>query len=167
MPMPDLTPNSEPGHETSAYVRQAKPSEISTIADVLTRAFARDPMMNWLGDVRALVPADHKGDEDDDANVRRTLANLRDFELGVLKTETSDDGLLRVVVEKEGHGSIKARAEGEGEGEDPEGETERIVGCALWARPVAREDPYLLSLFHLGRLVWSWGFLGIKVRLQW
>ena len=62
--MPELThpPNSDPGPETPAYVRQARSSEISAIVAVLTRAFARDPMMNWLGGVRALVPADHKGD---------------------------------------------------------------------------------------------------------
>jgi len=159
----NLTPNSEPGQETSAYVRQAKPDEIETIADVLTRAFARDPMMNWLGDVRALVPTDNKGDEDEDADVRRTLANLRDFELGNLKMERPD-GLLQVVVVKEGKAGGEGEGEerkGEGEGEG-EGDKERIVGCALWARPVKRKEPYLSSLFSLAWLVKSWGFCGIK-----
>ena len=164
MPPPNLTPNNnEQEQETSAYVRQAKPGEIETIANVLTRAFARDPMMNWLGDVRALVPTDHKGDEDEDADVRRTLANLRDFELGVLKMERpGDGGLLQVVVLKE-EGGKAAGGEGEGDG-DGEGDKERIVGCALWGRPAPKKGSYLSSLFSLSWLVKSWGFCGIKVR---
>ena len=160
--MPDMTPNSDPGQETSAYVRPAKPSESSAIAAVITRAFARDPVMNWLGGVRTLVPADHKGDaDDDDGNARHTLASLQRFEVGVVKSvETS--GLIVVVVEKEG----KARAEGDGEGEgEGEGEKERILGCALWLKPTAKKDPFLRTVLRVGRLVWCWGLRGIKVRL--
>ena len=161
--MPELIrpPNSDPGPETSAYVRQARSSEISAIVAVLTRAFARDPMMNWLGGVRALVPADHKGDQNDDANACHTLASLQNFELGLVKmVETG--GLIVVVVEKEGTGDARAEDEGEGEGE---GEKERVVGCALWTKPVTRKDPQPRSLLLVGRMVWSWGFRGFKVRL--
>jgi len=159
-PMADLTPNSQ---ETSAYVRLAKPSETSAIAAVLTRAFARDPVANWLGGVRALVPAYHKADadndgddSDDDSNARHTLANLRRFELGVIKrVETS--GLIVVVVEKEG----KARAEGEGEGEG-EGVKERILGCALWMKPATSKVSFPRMFLRVARLVWCWGLGGIK-----
>jgi hypothetical protein len=159
--MPDLTLNSDPNHGTSAYVRQAKPSETSAIAAVLVRAFARDPMMNWLGGVRALVPADHKGDEDDDddASVRHTLAGLHHFNLGLVKMVESS-GLIVVIVEKELEGTKARRAEGEGEGE---GEKERILGCALWLKPATKKESFPATFLRIGRLVWCWGLRGIKV----
>lgn len=163
--MSDLTPNSDPSQETSAYVRVAKPSETSAIAAVLTRAFARDPVMNWLGGVRALVPADHKGDADDgdDGNARHTLARLQRFLLGSVKrVETT--GLIVVVVEKEGKARAEGDAEGEGEGEG-EGEKERIVGCALWVKPAVTKDSFPRMFLRVAKLVWGWGLGGIKVRL--
>jgi hypothetical protein len=163
--MPDLTLNSD-GHETSAYVRQAKPSETSAIAAVLVRAFARDPMMNWLGGVRALVPAGHKGDEDDDddASVRHTLAGLHHFNLSLVKMVEAS-GHIVVVVEKEGTKARRAEgegAEGEGEGEG-EGEKERILGCALWLKPATKKEWFPATFLRIGRLVWCWGLRGIKV----
>jgi hypothetical protein len=146
--MPDSTPN---GEKASAYVRQADPSEFPAIADVLTRAFARDPLFNWLGDVRTLVPEDNKGSEDENEEVRRTLANLRDFEVNAMKLETAD-GLFQVVVEKEGKGE--------------EEEKERIVACAIWARPAEQKESYLSSLVRLGWIVKSWGLRGIKVGIK-
>ena len=37
------------------YVRVAKPSEYAEATRVLTRAFAKDPAMNWYGNVREMV----------------------------------------------------------------------------------------------------------------
>ena len=163
--MPDLTPtpNSDLGHGTSAYVRQAKPSETSAIAAILVRAFARDPMMNWLGGVRALVPVDHKGDDDDDASVRHTLAGLHHFNLGLVKMVEAS-GHIVVAVEKEGKARAR-RPEGEGtEGEgEGEGEKERIVGCALWLKPATKKESFPATFLRIGRLVWCWGLRGIKV----
>lgn len=164
--MSDLTPSSDRSQETSAYVRLAKPSETSAIAAVLTRAFARDPVMNWLGGVRALVPANHKGDADDggdDGNARHTLARLQRFQLGSVKrVETT--GLIVVVVEKEGKAGAEGDAKEEGEGEG-EGEKERIVGCALWVKPAVTKDSFPRMFLRVARLVWGWGLGGIKVRL--
>ena len=159
-----MTLNNDPGHGTSAYVRQAKPSETSAIAAVLVRAFARDPMMNWLGGVRALVPADRKGDEDDDdASVRHTLAGLHHFNLSLVKMVEAS-GLIVVVVEKEGTEARRAEGEGEEEGEG-DGEKERILGCALWLKPATKKESFPATFLRIGRLVWCWGLRGIKVCL--
>ena len=159
LPMPDSLNNSDPPGSlprvtptpTSAYVREAKPSEMSALADVYARAFARDPMMNWFGGVRALVPADHykaKADGDGvDASVRRTLAGLRHFQL-LLTKMARILGLIVVVVEK-----------------DSEGEGERIVGGALWLKPGASLDPSPRTLLRISpwRVIWSWGLGVLKV----
>ena len=158
--MPESIPNcnlgllalSTPPSPTSAYVREAKPSEFPALAAVFARAFARDPMMNWLGGVRALVPADHKGEDDDDARVRRTLTGLRHFMLVVVKLAKSL-GPVVVVVEKGGKGVD--------EGE----EQERIVGGALWAKPGAKMDPSPLALIRVSpwKSIRSWGLGVMKV----
>ena len=148
-----LTHNTPPS-PTSTYVREAKPSEFPALASIYARAFARDPMMNWLGGVRALVPADHKGEDDNDARVRRTLAGLRHFMLVVVKLANSL-GPVVVVVEKGGKGVD--------EGE----EQERIVGGALWAKPGATMDPSPVALIRVSpwKSIRSWGFSAMKVCL--
>jgi len=157
--MPDSVLNSDPGSlprvtptPTSAYVREAKPGEISALAEVYARAFARDPMMNWLGGVRALVPADHHKAKAEgvDASVRRTLAGLRHFQLVLIKMARIL-GLVVVVVEKDS-------SEGEGEGE-------RIVGGALWLKPGASLDPSPRTFVRISpwRVIWSWGLGALKV----
>jgi hypothetical protein len=163
--MPESIPNRDPGPlpadtlpaslASSAYVREVKPSEIPALAAVYARAFARDPMMNWLGNVRALVPADHKGeDDDDDVGVRRTLAGLRHFQLVLLKMVMSL-GPIVVVVEKGGKGV----------GECEEQEQERIVGGALWLKPGADINPSPLTLFRVSpwKSIRSWGLGVLKV----
>jgi len=158
--MPESIPNCVPGSlpantlplsQTSAYVREAKPSEFPALAAVYTRAFARDPMMNWLGRVRALVPADHKGDDDEDARVRRTLAGVRHFQFVLVKM-AKFLGPIVVVVEKGG--------KGEGEGE----EQERIVGGALWMKPGEKINPSPLRLIRVSpwKSIRSWGFGVLK-----
>jgi hypothetical protein len=181
--MTDSTPNSgPPAHSlrltsptrTSAYVRIAKPSEISALAAVYARAFARDPQMNWLGSVRAPVLAEHIGDNgiDDlncDASARRTLAGLQHFQLVVAKM-AQIQGLVVVVVEKEVSKEGEGHREEQGEGEKErvsEGENlkERIVGGALWLKPGASMDPSPLTFVRISpwRSIWSWGLRGLKV----
>jgi hypothetical protein len=139
-------------------VREAKPSEIPALAAVYARAFARDPMMNWLGNVRTLVPVDHKGEDDDDAGVRRTLAGLRHFQLVLVKM-ANPLGPVVVVVEKGGSKGV-----GGGEGE----EQERIVGGALWLKPGKDINPSLLTLFRVSpwKSIRSWGLGVFKVRVH-
>ena len=157
--MPESIPNCDPGSltpktpsPTSAYVREARPSEFPALAAVYARAFARDPMMNWLGGVRALVPADHKGEDDDDARVRRTLTGLQHFQFVLVKLAKSL-GPIVVVVEKGGKGVD--------EGE----EQERIVGGALWLKPGANMDPSPLTLIRVSpwKSIRSWGLGVLKV----
>jgi hypothetical protein len=133
-------------------VREAKPSEFPALAAVYARAFARDPMMNWLGRVPALAPADHRGDDDDDARVRRMLTGLRHFQFVLVKLAKSL-GPIVVVVEKGGKGV--------GEGE----EQEKIVGGALWLKPGANIDPSPLALIRVSpwKSIRSWGLGVLKV----
>jgi hypothetical protein len=148
---------------TSAYVRQAKPSEIPALADVYARAFARDPQMNWFGGVRKLVPADYdyqksngEGKDDKETHAaRRTVESLRCFQLVLVKM-AKILGLIVVVVEKE---------EG-GEGKSAE---ERIVGGALWLPPGTSMDPSPLTFVRISpwRTIWGWGLGGLKVRAHW
>src|SRR5260221_1754962 len=165
-PMPESIPNCDPGSPpaatlrqspaSSAYVREAKPSEIPALVAVYARAFARDPTMNWLGNVRTLVPADHKGEEDDDAGVRRTVAGVGHFELVLVKMVMMKNlGPIVVVVEKGGKGV------GKGEGE----EQERIVGGVLWLKPGANINPSPLTLFRISpwKSIRSWGLGVFKV----
>jgi hypothetical protein len=153
---------------TSVYVRQAKPSEIPALAAVYARAFARDPMMNWFGSVRTLVPADYhqrqqnrphrppgdnQTENEGDARARRTVEALGHFQLMLVKM-AKILGMIVVVVEKEGEG---------GGGE----EKEKIVGGALWLRPGSSMDPSPLTFVRISpwRALWNWGLGTLKVRV--
>jgi hypothetical protein len=108
---PNGDPNSVPGATTAAaamstsvYVRQAKPSEIPALAAVYARAFARDPVMNWLGSVRTLVPADyHQRQHDRPHRPRRFFRRGRHDKAGDNQTETEGDARARRTVEALGH----------------------------------------------------------------
>ena len=155
---------------TSAYLRQAKPSDIPALAAVYARAFARDPLMNWFGGVRALVPTDYDHDQynrndgnDNDkdntraAAARRTMKGLWDFQLMLVKMGLIL-GLVVVVVERCGDEREPGIKVGEGE-------KERIVGGAMWLRPGTSIDPSSFRRVRISpwRSLWSWGFRGFKV----
>jgi hypothetical protein len=135
---PEVTTASTP-----AYVRPAKLSEIPALAAIYERAFSRDPVMNWLGGVRTLVP--HHTAQD--SRTRRTLTALRRFELIITKW-TQISGLITVVVERDGT-------------------EENIVGGALWFPPGVSTDPSFLTLLRISpwRILWHWGLGGLKVCL--
>ncbi|KAH9993721.1 hypothetical protein BJV74DRAFT_884321 [Russula compacta] len=152
---------------TSAYLRQAKPSDIPALASVYARAFARDPLMNWFGGVHALVPTDYDHDQynrnDGNSNdkdnapaaaARRTLTALRHFQLMLVRMALIL-GLVVVVVEGCGD---------EGERGGKEKEKERIVGGAMWLRPGTSMDLSPLTLVRISpwRSLWSWGIGGFK-----
>ncbi|KAI0272705.1 hypothetical protein BC834DRAFT_858044 [Gloeopeniophorella convolvens] len=134
---------SAPAPASSGYVRPIKPNEVQALADVWTRAFARDPSMNWFGGVRALVPHHSASD----AGSRRTLAGLGHFQLTILKMGCLT-GTITVLVERTG----------EGEGE------ERVVGGAMWLPPGTSMDPTPLTFVRISpwRAVWAWGLGGMK-----
>ncbi|KAI9511572.1 hypothetical protein F5148DRAFT_975010 [Russula earlei] len=122
---------------TTPYVREAKPSDIPALADVYTRAFARDPMMNWFGNVGELVRADHlKGGEKVPSTARRTLESLHHFQLVLMKM-TQISGLIVVVVEREDGGQG---------GQKEATATERVVGGVLWLKPGTSMNPSPLTL---------------------
>ena len=133
---PEVTAASTP-----AYVRPAKPSEIPALAAIYERAFSRDPVMNWLGGVRTLVP--HHTAQD--PRTRRTLTALRHFQLVATKM-AQISGLMTVVVERDGT-------------------KENVVGGALWSPPGVNADPSFLTLLRISSwpILWHWGLGGLKV----
>ena len=170
LPLVTLPASASTPAPTSAYLRQAKPSDIPALAAVYARAFARDPQMNWFGGVRALVPTDYDhdhhnridgNDKDTDnarATARRTLKALRHFQL-VLVRMALILGLVVVVVERCENKTEPDGKEGEKE------EKERIVGGAMWLRPGASMDPSPLTFVRISpwRSLWDWGIRGFKV----
>ncbi|KAI0305918.1 hypothetical protein B0F90DRAFT_941485 [Multifurca ochricompacta] len=138
---------------SSAYVRPIKPSEIPVLAAIYQRAFARDPMMNWFGGVRTLVP--HYTAQD--PHTRRTLTALGHFQLVLVKM-AQISGLGTVIVERSGEGK-------EGPGREAEEAEERIVGGALWLSPGMSMDPSPLTFVRISpwKAVWNWGLGALKV----
>jgi hypothetical protein len=148
--VPHLTSNSTTS--TTTYVRQAKPNEIPANAAIYERAFARDPVTNWLGRVSTLVPHYTANDK----RSRRTLSALHSFHLLVTKM-TQIRGLVVVVVERD-------RRDGRPGPEDSE--KEKVVGGALWLPPGKKIDPSLLTLLRISpwKVIRRWGLVGVKVR---
>ncbi|KAH9993719.1 hypothetical protein BJV74DRAFT_884319 [Russula compacta] len=168
LPLVTLPASASTPSPTSAYLRQAKPSDIPALAAVYARAFARDPQMNWFGGVRALVPMDYDHDHDHNdgndkgtdnarATARRTLKALRHFQL-VLVRMALILGLVVVVVERCEDETKPDGKEGE------EKEKERIVGGAMWLRPGTSMDPSPLTFVRISpwRSLWNWGIGGFK-----
>ncbi|KAF8890736.1 hypothetical protein BD779DRAFT_1469231 [Infundibulicybe gibba] len=52
------TPNSNPSPRANATVREAKPSEFAAISQLARRAFVHDPVFNYFGSVKKLIPDD-------------------------------------------------------------------------------------------------------------
>ena len=79
-----------PAPHPKAYVRLAKPSELPAVARVLTRAFAKDPAMNWYGCLPKMVD-----DIDSPSPVnKRSMRNLTWFQAALVKATVLVDGAL-------------------------------------------------------------------------
>ena len=112
----------------NAYVRAAKPSELPTVADVLTRAFLNDPTMCYYGCAPALVAdPDNPTPEDEE-----TIRGLRIFQSAVMaRAPLLVGGNADVVVIPRPSASLENTA-------SPEQEAvaeEEIVAVALWLPP--------------------------------
>lgn len=110
----------------NAYVRAAKPSELPTVADVLTRAFLNDPTMCYYGCAPALV-ADPDNPEDEE-----TIRGLHIFQSTVMaRASLLVGGNADVVVIPRPSASLGSTASPEQEA----GVEEEIVAVALWLPP--------------------------------
>lgn len=144
-----------------AYVRLARPSEVPAITRVLTRAFAKDPAMNWYGCVPELVP----DCESQTPSAQRSMRNLSWFQSAILKSTVLVKGLVTVVVVP----SVE-------DGEDAEQESNRdtveareeVVAVALWLPPGKTLDMGPVTFLRSGimKVIQGWGLTGAK-RVLW
>lgn len=144
-----------------AYVRLARPSEFPAITRVLTRAFAKDPAMNWYGCVPELVP----DCESQTPSAQRSMRNLSWFQSAILKSTVLVKGLVTIVVVP----SVE-------DGEDAEQELNRdtveareeVVAVALWLPPGKTLDMGPVTFLRSGimKVIQGWGLTGAKVVLH-
>ena len=152
--------SSEPAQP---YVRVAKPSEYAEATRVLTRAFAKDPAMNWYGNVREMVDdIDNPG-----PTAKRTMRNLQWFQAAILRATVLVQGVVTVAViprAEQQDGQEQGQGAGQ-EGEKTVGE-EEIVGVALWLPPGKTMDmgPITTVRSGLPKVMVGWGLVGVKVR---
>ncbi|GJJ16056.1 hypothetical protein Clacol_010335 [Clathrus columnatus] len=136
-----------------AYVRIAEPHEYAEVAWILTRGFARDPCMNWLGSVREMIP-DYKDQPDYDshpASAKKILKNLFIFQSALVKATSLCGGFVTVAI------IPPQRKE----------DKEILAATTLWLKP---KQPLELSLSVIvkskfWKILLGWGFTGAK-RIQ-
>lgn len=144
-----------------AYVRIAQPSERSDATRVLTRAFAKDPAMNWYGCVPEVV-----NDLDNPTRTaKRTMRNLQWFQEALVKATILVDGYVTVAVIPCSEGAGVGQKEGKERGRE-EDKKEEIVGVALWLPPGKTLDMGPITILRSGllKVLVGWGFTGVKVR---
>ena len=139
-----------------AYVRLADPSEHAAAARVLTRAFARDPAMNWYGCVKYMVPDCNSHEPD----AVQTMKRLHYFQTAILKLTHLLEGLITVAVIPRKDDSEHKRINGDSRGQ------ETIVGVTLWLKPGQTLDFGLGILVRSGiyKVLYGWGIEGVKAR---
>ncbi|KAI0749959.1 hypothetical protein C8Q80DRAFT_1314396 [Daedaleopsis nitida] len=133
----------------NAYVRLAKPSEYPNAIRVLTRAFAKDPAMNWYGCVPAMV--DDIDSPSDTA--RRTMRNLSWFQAALVKATILIDGYVTVAVVPRADGGEGQQGQDKGNSAaDLEAGQEEIAGVALWLPPGKTMDVGPITVLRSGLL---------------
>ncbi|KAI0788120.1 hypothetical protein C8Q74DRAFT_1411002 [Fomes fomentarius] len=134
-------------NEPHAYVRIAQPSEHSDVTRVLTRAFAKDPAMNWYG----CVPEAVNDLDNPTRTAKRTMRNLQWFQEALVKATNLVDGYVTVAIiprsEEAGDGQK------EGKERSPESyKKEEIVGVAMWLPPGKTLDMGPITIIRSGLL---------------
>ncbi|KAK7033657.1 hypothetical protein VNI00_012657 [Paramarasmius palmivorus] len=131
-----------------AYVRVAEPHEYPEVIDMLTRAFARDPSMNWFGGVKELVPTYNDQPDQDKYSpaTKQTLKNLRAFQNTLVRGSTLQGGFVTVVVIPTDSG----------------GET--IAAATVWLKPGQAMDFPISTVLRSGvlKVLFRWGVSGCK-----
>ena len=148
-----------------AYVRLARSSEYADVARVLTRAFAKDPAMNWYGCVTELV---------DDVNspspkAKRTMRNLNWFQEAMVKATVLVGGIVTVVAIPRSDSeddSGKNDPKQESQSKSAETAKEEIVATSLWLPPGKTLDMGPMTVIRSGimKVLMGWGIEGVKVR---
>lgn len=151
-----MSSNKHPG----AYVRLAKPSEYAEATRVLTRAFAKDPAMNWYGCATEIV---------DDVNnpsptAKRHLQHLSWFQGALVKMTVLIKGVVTVVVIPRPDGKQEGQPRNTEDKENSESK-EEIVAVCMWLPPGKTLDVGPVTVFRSGvlKVLRGWGAKGVKV----
>ncbi|KAL5536456.1 hypothetical protein ACEPAF_278 [Sanghuangporus sanghuang] len=137
-----------------AYVRLAHPSELGEVVRVLTRAFSRDPALNWYGCVKKMVP----DCDSQEPHAVRTMKRLHNFQTATVKLTHLLGGVITVAVIPQNDSSGGDQTKGNLGGQ------EKIVGVALWLKPGQTLDFGLSILIRSGmyKILYGWGVEGVK-----
>ncbi|EIM91636.1 uncharacterized protein STEHIDRAFT_128452 [Stereum hirsutum FP-91666 SS1] len=141
---------STPTHSLGASTRLAKPSEYPSAIRVLTRAFARDPCMNWFGGVVKMVPScDSK-----DSHATKTMKALYSFQETLLLATVISGGHVVVAVVPNDTNDILRIDGGDG----------TIVGVTLWLKPGQTLDFGVWKIIRARawKVLFGWGVGGLK-----
>ena len=156
-----------PPKHPSAYVRMAQPSELPTLTNVLTRAFAKDPAMNWYGCVTILVKdIDHPTPAE-----AKSMRNLGWFQAAICKATLLEGGTITVVAipdEDKNVSSKPSRSTHTHLNAADNASGEEIIAVSLWLPPGKTLDMGPLTLLRCGILnvIRGWGFTGVKVGIH-
>ena len=148
----------------SAYVRLAQLSELPAITRVLTRAFARDPDMNWCGSAPQLV-----ADVDSPTpSEQTTMRNLSWYQSALCKAIFLDGGVITVVAipfDDKPPMDNKAGEYDRLEGPLEAAADEQIAAVSLWMPPGRVPDMGPITFLRCGMLqvMRGWGLTGLKV----
>ncbi|KAK7049838.1 hypothetical protein VNI00_005268 [Paramarasmius palmivorus] len=139
------TPQNQPHN---AYVRVAVPHEYPEVISLLTRAFSRDPAMNWFGSLKEMVPAwneEPKWDTHPPA-AKQAFKNLYAFQNAVVRGSGLQGGFVAVAVIPNDDGS------------------ETIAGATVWLKPGQTMEFPISTVLRsgVGRVLLGWGFSGCK-----
>ncbi|KAF8508225.1 hypothetical protein JB92DRAFT_2954157 [Gautieria morchelliformis] len=134
-----------------AYVRLARNSEIPHLALTLTRAFARDPAMNWYGGVKKLVPS-HNSTTRSAIDTMRRLSYFQEF---LVRATLLIGGIISVVVRP----TVTCTECNEGS-QPPE---EQIIALAMWLKPGQSWNlGVCVKAGVLKALLFGWGISGFN-----
>ena len=167
------TTRSESETAGGAYVRVAEPDEHEQVVRTLARGLARDPGMNWWGGVKEMVPATEDSEEQRKlpAKARRTVRNIEVYQRALLRALLLSGGFATVAVVPVRRPNNDVPNNGEGESDEAvsdesEDATETIIGAALWLQPGKTLDFPVFTILRSGlcKVMFTWGFTGIKVR---
>ncbi|KAF7793537.1 hypothetical protein EIP86_004651 [Pleurotus ostreatoroseus] len=132
---------------TGPYVRVAESHEFDEAAQILARAFARDPAMNWYGGVKEIFPP-HADIRDYNAlppRAKATLKGLHTFQSALVRATILSGGFITVAV-------IPNEMNGDEVGEDGRTKKETIAGVTLWLKPGQTMDFPVMTIMRSGIL---------------
>ncbi|KAJ3569016.1 hypothetical protein NP233_g5324 [Leucocoprinus birnbaumii] len=155
-----MTTGTPKANNAKTTVRLATEADFEAITDVVVNAFVHDPVYNYFGSLKELIPKDKNTKEKD---------NLRRWAYFLLNMCVLGGGRITVLVEHPVQDNEADRNDNEYDRVAEEAK-ERIVGFAEWMPPNKR-----VALWHVRTMYKAgilgmlrvWGFNGLMVSQIW